>query len=151
MIIQNRPAITSHHLTDRADPRSVPGTVTGNVRLTCLFASFEFLQFTVLGLANHAGEGYLTTGHRELVYYALQIFVILGFLLHAAFARLCGNSQKRSGIRKGIAYTVFGLFFACVAAMLLTGTDSLFNVVVSMMAALCLGSIGGAAHVRMSM
>ena len=150
MIIQNRPAMTTR-LTDHVDLCASARTVSGNVRLTCLFASFVFLQFTVLGLANHAGEGFLTTGQRELVYYALQVFVILGFLLHAFFARFCMNGQNRSGMRKGIVYTVFGLFFACVAAMLLTGTDSLFYVVVSMMAALCLGSIGGAAHVRMSM
>ena len=53
--------------------------------LICMFGAFVFLQFTVLGLANHAGEGYLTTGQRDLVYYALQVFVILGYLLHALF------------------------------------------------------------------
>lgn len=26
----------------------------------CLFGAFVFLQFTVLGLANHGGEGYLS-------------------------------------------------------------------------------------------
>ena len=150
MIIQNRPAMTTS-LTDHVDLCASARTVSGNVRLTCLFASFVFLQFTVLGLANHAGEGFLTTGQRELVYYVLQVFVILGFLLHAFFARFCMNGQNRSGMRKGIAYTVFGLFFACVAVMLLTGTDSLFYVIVSMIAALGLGGIGGAVHLRMSL
>ena len=121
MIIQNRAAITPH-ITTKADVRSISGTISGNIRLTCMFASFVFLQFTVLGLANHAGEGFLTTGQRELVYYALQVFVILGFLLHAAAARI----QKGAGIRKGITYITFGLLFVCVAVMLLTGTDSLF-------------------------
>ena len=146
MIIQNRAAITPH-ITTKADVRSISGTISGNIRLTCMFASFVFLQFTVLGLANHAGEGFLTTGQRELVYYALQVFVILGFLLHAAAARI----QKGAGIRKGITYITFGLLFVCVAVMLLTGTDSLFYVIICMIAALCLGGIGGAAHLRMSL
>ena len=48
--------------------------------LTGLFAAFMFLQLTVLGLGNHAGEGYLELRLREMVYYALQVFAILGFL-----------------------------------------------------------------------
>lgn len=47
----------------------------------CLFGAFVFLQFTVLGLANHAGEGYLSAEQRDLVYYALQVFVIGGYVL----------------------------------------------------------------------
>ena len=58
------------------------------ITLTGLFASYMFLQFTVLGLGNHAGEGWLSTGRRELVYYTLQVFVILGFLAYAAADRL---------------------------------------------------------------
>lgn len=119
--------------------------------MTCLFGSFVFLQFTVLGLANHAGEGYLATGEREFVYYALQVFVILGFLLHAVYARHCAADQKASGIRKGIAYTVFGIFFACAAVMVFAGYDSMLYVIVSMAAALCVGLTGGAAHYRMSL
>lgn len=121
--------------------------MNGNAKLTCLFGSFVFLQFTILGLANHAGEGYLTIGQRELVYYALQVFVILGYLMYSIFVRLC----MRSSIRKGITVIIFGLFFAAVTVMLAAGHDSLMNVVVSMMSALCLGSIGGAVHHRMSM
>ena len=119
--------------------------------MTCLFGSFVFLQFTVLGLANHAGEGYLATGQRELVYYALQVFVILGFLLHAVYARHSAADQKASGIRKGIAYTVFGIFFACAAVMVFAGYDSMLYVIISMAAALCVGLTGGAAHYRMSL
>ena len=115
--------------------------------LTCLFGAFVFLQFTVLGLANHAGEGYLSTEQRNLVYYALQVFVIGGFLLHGLFARL--HAGKR--VRNVVAYGVFGAFLVCVAVMLAAGHDSLSYVAVAMMAALCVGGIGGAAHLRMSM
>ena len=136
--------------TDRADLRSLSGTISGNVRLTCMFASFAFLQFITLGLANHAGEDFLNTGQREHVYYVLQVFVILGFLLHAFFAGLFVNTKKGPGIRRGISYTVFVLYFACAAVMLLTGTDSMFYVIVSVMASLLLGWLGGLAHVHMS-
>lgn len=59
--------------------------INQSLLLTSLFGAFVFLQFTVLGLANHAGEGYLTTAQREFVYYGLQIFVILGFVLYSLF------------------------------------------------------------------
>ena len=114
--------------------------------LTCLFGAFVFLQFTVLALANHAGEGYLDTAQRELVYYALQVFVILGYLLHALAFRAC-----RGRIRGAVAYGAFGVFSACVAVMLASGSDSLAHVAVCMAAALGLGGIGGAVHLRMSL
>lgn len=58
--------------------QSFTSTAQRTIALSGLFGSFVFLQFTVLGLANHAGEGYLTHGQRDLVYYALQVFVISG-------------------------------------------------------------------------
>ena len=141
----------SQRIAAHIDLRSLSGALSDRIRLTCLFGSFVFLQFTVLGLANHAGEGYLATGQRELVYYVLQVFVILGFLLHAVYARHYTANQKTSGIRKGIAYAVFGIFFACTVIMLFAGCDSMFYVIVSMAAALCVGLVGGAAHYRMSL
>ena len=114
--------------------------------LTCLFGAFVFLQFTVLALANHAGDGYLTAKQRELVYYALQIFVISGYLLYGLFFRFI----KKKRIRRICAYSAASVLFACVAMMLLAGTDSLLSVIVSMTAALCVGMIGGSAHFRMS-
>lgn len=120
---------------------------TENVRLTCFFGAFVFLQFTVLALANHAGEGYLSAGLRELVYYGLQVFVILGYLLHSLFFRF-GKSER---IRKGAAYVILALFFLSVALMLIAGPDSLLSVIVSMTSVLFLGGVGGAVHVRMSL
>ena len=49
--------------------------------LTGLFFSFMFLQFTVLSLANHTGEGFLSETQREWVYYVIQVLVVLGFCL----------------------------------------------------------------------
>ena len=128
-------------------PRSFLCTISKSAALTCMFSAYVFLQFTVLGLANHAGEGYLSTGQRELVYYALQVFVILGYLLYSLFDRFCAGNR----IRKITAAIVFGLFFTCVTLMLTAGNDSLLSVAVSMAAALCLGVIGGAVHYRMSL
>ncbi len=115
--------------------------------LTCLFGAFVFLQFTVLGLANHAGEGYLATEQRSMVYYALQVFVIGGFLLYSLYYRLSAGGRGRNAAM----YGAFGAFLACVAAMLVAGHDSLGYVAVSMAAALCIGGIGGAIHIRMSL
>ncbi len=148
--MQNKSAL-SQHVPSHTDKRSLSGIISRSVRLTCLFGSFAFLQFVVLGLANHAGEGCLATGQREFVYYALQVFVILGFLLHAVYVRHYTANPKGSGIRKLIAYAVFGIFFACTAVMLFAGYDSMFYVIVSMAAALCIGLVGGAAHYRMSL
>ncbi len=111
-----------------------------------MFGTFVFLQFTVLGLANHAGEGYLSIEHRELVYYALQVFVISGYLLYSLFFRFCTGKRVRSII----SFSAFGIFFICMFMMLTTGHASYNYVIISMIAALCLGGIGGAAHLRMS-
>jgi len=121
-------------------------TALKSIALTGLFGSFVFLQFTVLGLANHAGEGYLTHGQRDLVYYALQVFVILGYLLHVLYSRFCVEKH----IRNAVGYFVCGLFCASATWMLAAGTNSLLNVIASMTAALCVGGIGGAVHCRMS-
>ena len=83
------------------------------ISLTVLFAAFMFLQFTVLALGNHAGEGYLSTERRELVYYALQVFVILGFLAYAFLERIF--SRKKYFLIVSLALLTAGsviLFFA---------------------------------------
>lgn len=126
---------------------SIFGVIPQSIKLTCLFGAFVFLQFTVLALANHAGEGYLTPVQRDRVYYALQVFVILGYLLHGLFFHF--GREKR--IRKAGTAGAFSLFLICVTLMLTAGTASLLNVVVSMIAVLCLGGIGGAVHYRMSL
>ena len=115
--------------------------------LTGLFGAFVFLQFTVLGLANHAGEGYLSVPQRDRVYYALQVFVILGYLLYSLFFRFCTGKR----IRSAAAAFVFGGFLVCGILLFALGRASLLYVLVSMAAALCLGSLGGAVHRRMSM
>lgn len=108
--------------------------------------AFVFLQFTVLSLANHAGEGYLSTGQREQVYYALQVFVILGYLLYGLFFRFCAGKRCQNAA----AYGVLAAFLVCGAGLFALDRASLVNVIVPMAAALCDGALGGAAHLRMS-
>ncbi|MBR6405940.1 MAG: hypothetical protein IKS18_07105 [Lachnospiraceae bacterium] len=115
--------------------------------LTCLFGAFAFLQFTVLGLANHAGEGLFSIQKRDLVYYALQIFVIFGYLLYA----LVSGFVKRKQVRTAVVFSVIGAFPVLSILLCLLGPDSILYVIVSMCAALCLGILGGHAHLRMSM
>jgi len=148
--MQHNPTHTQR-ITPWTNLRSLYDALPDRMQLTCLFGSFVFLQFTVLGLANHAGEDLLTKEQRDLVYYALQVFVILGFVLHSVFARFCDMKPKISEIRNRIAYAVFGLLLACAAVLLFTGTGSVFYVAVSMAAVLCIGLIGGETHLRMSM
>ena len=111
-----------------------------------MFSAYVFLQFTVLSLANHAGEGYLSTGQREQVYYALQVFVILGYLLYGLFFRFCAGKRCQNAA----AYGVLAAFLVCGAGLFALDRASLVNVIVSMAAALCVGALGGAAHLRMS-
>ena len=79
-----------------------------------LFAAFVFLQFTVLWLGNRAGEGYLSTERREHVYYAIQVFVILGFLAYAAADGLIRGERPR----RRIAAAVLALFTVGAGVML---------------------------------
>ena len=134
-------------VTMRAAFANLPDSTRRRVSLACLFGTFVFLQFTARGLANHAGEGYLSTEQRDLVYYALQVFVIGGFLLYSLFHRCCTGER----IRRAATFGALGVFFACVVVMLAVGPATLGYVIASMAAALCIGSVGGAVHLRMSM
>lgn len=132
--------------THDAGRESVSGFLSRTAGLTCLFGSFVFLQFTVLGLANHAGEGYLSAEQRDRVYYALQVSVILGYVLFSCFSHVRAGNRARKTAAAGI----LTLLFFSAALMLGAGTASVLNVIVSIIAALCVGGIGGMTHDRMS-
>ncbi len=102
-----------------------------------------FLQLTVLGLGNHAGEGFLELREREMVYYVLQIFAILGFLSHALLREL--PIPARAG--RVVLPAVLGLFLAGTAAMLF-GRGAL-SLGAALTAVLCLGHLGSAVYLRM--
>ena len=117
-----------------------------NLSLTGLFAAFMFLQYTVLGAANHAGEGYLSTERREWIYYGLQLFVILGFLVYAFSSRLRWNDAAR----RRVSAAVLALFAAGGLVMLLTPNGSPFYLAVTFGSMPCLGYLGGMVYHRMS-
>ena len=117
-----------------------------DLSLTGLFAAFMFLQFTVLGLGNRAGEGYLSAGRRELVYYVLQVFVILGFLAYAGADRLIRGERAR----RTLLGAALAAFAAAAAAMLFAGRASRFYLAVTYAVMPCLGCLGGAVYRRMS-
>ena len=113
--------------------------------LAGLFASFMFLQLTVLGLGNHAGEGYLSTGRRELVYYSLQVFVILGFFAYAAVDRLISAEHAK----RSCSAAALAMFAAGAAGMLFTEKAALLYLIITYADMLCLGYLGGTVYRRM--
>ena len=115
------------------------------ISLTIFFASFVFLQFTVLGLGNHAGEGYLPTNQRELVYYGIQVFVILGYWSYALARRL----SRLVTLGRVIQGAVLAVCFAG-SAVLLAAEGSRFQLVVTFATVFCLGCLGSAVYERMS-
>ena len=115
--------------------------------LTGPFAAFMFLQLVVLGLGNRAGEGYLPTEGRELVYYALQAFVILGFLAYAAADRLLRGEDAR----RKLLCAVLAVFTAGAGTMLFAGRGTRFYLTVTYAVMPCLGYLGGTVYRRMSL
>lgn len=117
-----------------------------SIRYTLLFASFMFVQFVVLRLANQSGRGYLPEAHQEKVYLFIQIAAILGFLGHAVFRSI-------KAVRK--LYRLFSTNMIAVLAvgagiMLFSSPASLFYLVVTGFSVLLLGFIGGAVYERLT-
>ena len=108
-----------------------------------LYAAYVFLMLSVLRIASHAGDGFLSVQQQEMVYYVLQIFVILGFFAYA-FVRERHRIRMERGLRIGILAT----FFVCVTAMLF-GKSSPVYMATAFLAATCLGYLGGAVYERM--
>ena len=70
-------------------------------------AAFMLLQLTLLWLGNRAGADWLAPERQELVYYAEQVFVLLGFFLYALIHRWGG-----AGLREGITPAALVLLLA---------------------------------------
>ena len=113
------------------------------VKLTGLYAAYVFLMLSVLRIASHAGDGFLSVRQQEMVYYVLQIFVILGFLAYAFVRR-----RRRNRMELGVRIGILAAFFVCVTAMLF-GKSSPVYMATAFLAAICLGYLGGAVYERM--
>ena len=110
-----------------------------------LFFSFMFLQLTLLGLGNHAGEGYLSTMRREKVYFMIQLFVIGGYLAFFAENAFLKQSTVRSLLQK--VFSAMLLF--CSVVMPLADKGSAFYLAVTFLSCFGLGCLGGAVSLKM--
>ena len=108
-----------------------------------LYAAYVFLMLSVLRIASHAGDGFLSVQQQEMVYYVLQIFVILGFFAYAFVRR-----RHRIRMERGVRIGILAAFFVCVTAMLF-GKSSPAYMAIAFLAAICLGYLGGAVYERM--
>ena len=109
--------------------------------LCAVFGSFMFLQYVILRFCNEAGRGWLSDSWQEFVYYAVQIFVILGFFAHALAKRLIGRAVLRC---------LLALLLIAAAGLALTPTDTALSVVFAFASALLLGCAGGAVYLQMA-
>ena len=113
--------------------------------LTLFYAAFLFLWMTVLAPASRAGEGRLSVGQLERVYYVQQVFLILGFLTYAALRRLLSGRVLRF-----CSLFAAAVFFLGVTVLLFADKAKLFYLPVARAVILCLGSLGGAVYHDMS-
>ena len=111
--------------------------------LCAIFGSFMFLQYVILRFCNQAGRGYLPDAQQESVYYAVQAFVILGFLVYALTRRLQGRSAC-------LLRCVLALLLIASAGLAFTPTDTVLAIVLAFLSALLLGYTGGAVYLRMA-
>lgn len=108
------------------------------VSLTLIFASFMLIQLVILRLGNQAGRGFILPEHQELVYYGIQIPVIIGFVLRSVINN------------RAVKLFSLGFCFAGFWVMLFASETSLFYLIATGVTALCLGYIGGCVYYYMS-
>ncbi|MBQ2094016.1 MAG: hypothetical protein II190_05490, partial [Ruminococcus sp.] len=108
------------------------------VSLILIFAAFMLIQLVILRLGNKAGRGFIMPEHQELVYYGMQLPVILGFVLRSFV-----NHRAVKLLSLGVCFTGFWL-------MLISNEASLFYLIVTGTTVLCLGYTGGCVYYYMS-
>lgn len=113
--------------------------------LCAVFGSFMFLQYVILRFCNQAGRGLLSDSWQEFIYYAVQIFVILGFLAHAGARRLLAAANCLRVLR-----CVLALLLIAAAGLALAPTDTALSVVFAFASSLLLGYAGGAVYLQMA-
>ncbi len=118
-----------------------------SIRYTLLFASFMFIQFVILRLANQSGRGYLPETLQEKVYLFIQIAAILGFLTYALFRSFAGIQK----LYKPFSAVMMAILVASSLIMLFCSPASLFYLIVTGVGVLLLGFIGGAVYERLAL
>lgn len=122
----------------------MPDRGKATLYLTGLSAAFVFLQLCVLCMGNRTGEAVLPPERLELVYYAEQVAVILGFALHAAL-----RSRASVPVRRGLMPGALALLTAG-AGLLLFARDGVAGLAALCLTLLSLGCVGGAWYLRMA-
>jgi hypothetical protein len=111
-----------------------------------MFGSYMFLQLSLLGLGNHAGEGLLANSNRELVYYRFQLLVIMGFVGYCVAERYF----KGSSALKYIGITDLSVLAAGSVILSLADNKTMLYVFATFAVMPFLGCLGGAVYHRMS-
>ena len=122
----------------------MPDRGKATLYLTGLSAAFVFLQLCVLCMGNRTGAAVLPPERLELVYYAEQVAVILGFALHAAL-----RSRASVPVRRGLMPGALALLTAG-AGLLLFARNGVAGLAALCLTLLSLGCVGGAWYLRMA-
>ena len=109
-----------------------------------LFAAYMFLHTTTLQLGSHVGTAELPAAQQEFLYYAHQVFIVLGFLSFAPTKRFLTEKRRRTltisvmsayALGTAVLYAAMGIFVSRYIA-----SATIF----------CLGYLGGLVYWRMS-
>ncbi len=120
--------------------------INEDVFIFILFSSFMFLQFVILRIANQSGKGLLPDEKQEHVYYLLQVFVIIGFLLFAATEK----TLRSFGRSRSATTSALMLLFAGASGMFFSPFTSVLSLIFTFFTCVVLGFVGGFVYLRMS-
>ena len=110
-----------------------------------LFSAFMFIQLVFLRLGNKAGLGLLPDAVTEKVYYAIQVFVILGFVVFS----LVGKKAAGVCLRVVSLCSVIVLAY-CTLMMIFVPSDSFYSLFLTALGSVHLGFIGGLVYLKMA-
>ncbi len=109
-----------------------------------LFAAYMFLHTTTLQLGSHVGTAELAAAQQEFLYYAHQVFIVLGFLSFAPTKRFLTEKCRRA-----LTISVMSAY-ALGTAVLYAARGVLVSRYIASATIFCLGYLGGLVYWRMS-
>lgn len=115
-----------------------------SVIYAALFAAYMFLHTTTLQLGSHVGTAELPAAQQEFLYYAHQVFIVLGFLSFAPTKRFLTEKCRRA-----LTISVMSAY-ALGTAVLYAARGVLVSRYIASATIFCLGYLGGLVYWRMS-
>ncbi|MBR3424108.1 MAG: hypothetical protein IKG80_06415, partial [Clostridia bacterium] len=109
------------------------------------FSAFMFIQLVFLRFGNKAGLGLLPDAIAENVYYAIQIFVILGFAVFALVKRLYADVCVRIVSLCSVIVLAY-----CALMMIFVPSDSFMSLFMTATGSVHLGFVGGFVYLKMA-